>query len=479
MALTKATYSMISTAPLNVQDFGATGDGVTDDTAAIQSAFNAISATQRSVYFPPGRYSVSSTLVAPVGAYSIEFFGGSGYDGTAGPINNALKTYIIWDGATSATTPVVKFDHTQGAVWRGISIDCNYSAGYGIQLMTSVTTPGCTKNIIENCSIHYALADGILVGPEGDPAAPGVRQFFGNVFRNLTMYGCARSGIHINEFNADQQMFDSVMVYLDDAAVPQDTLNAFWFDIGGQQSILINCQSGGMTTVLGETGSGYAIKNKARDTSAYSTTGGAFGLTVINFWQEGDSGLYYGITSTSDGKGYAFINCNSFTNDTANPSVYIDKGTSSQIPYTFIGCNFLSDIDIPSTTFNSQYLNLTNCNFASTFGVINYNNQKVVAGVLDLGTTTSAAITVSTFADLVKVTIDRNITVVYEEEVNAVNGQVTILVTQDAVGSRTITWGSNFASAPTIPAPTSTANATSSYTFVSDGTLFYLTSFQG
>lgn len=48
---------------LNVKDFGAKGNGVEDDTAAIQAAINATSPTIGGVVlFPPGRYLVSSTL---------------------------------------------------------------------------------------------------------------------------------------------------------------------------------------------------------------------------------------------------------------------------------------------------------------------------------------------------------------------------------------------------------------------------------
>ena len=52
---------------LNVRDFGAKGDGSTDDTAAIQAAIDyAVAAGRRSVYFPAGTYIVTSPLHAQV-----------------------------------------------------------------------------------------------------------------------------------------------------------------------------------------------------------------------------------------------------------------------------------------------------------------------------------------------------------------------------------------------------------------------------
>ena len=49
-------FTAVSTFGCNVKQFGAVGDGVTDDTAAIQAAIDAAGPVQGGVWFPPGTY---------------------------------------------------------------------------------------------------------------------------------------------------------------------------------------------------------------------------------------------------------------------------------------------------------------------------------------------------------------------------------------------------------------------------------------
>lgn len=82
MALTKVTNAMQNSASASVLDYGATGDGVTDDSAAVQAALNANS----SIYFPPGEYQIKDIaidgsdkeIIAPMGAWLRHSFADSG-----------------------------------------------------------------------------------------------------------------------------------------------------------------------------------------------------------------------------------------------------------------------------------------------------------------------------------------------------------------------------------------------------------------
>lgn len=105
MALTKAHNRMIAGAYVNVLDFGATGDGTTDDTAAIQAALDyAKSSNNNTVFFPAGEYLVTSTLTVAATRTV-------GYFNTVNLIGVAAHASII--KSTLNTGAII--DYTQGA----------------------------------------------------------------------------------------------------------------------------------------------------------------------------------------------------------------------------------------------------------------------------------------------------------------------------------------------------------------------------
>jgi hypothetical protein len=92
---------------LSVADFGAAGDGQTDDTNAIQAAFNAASSLGRMVLIPPGTWNVSSTVTLLGGARGLIMQGAIRYTGAAptsvlvlgsgGATRNGEKLYVGLD----------------------------------------------------------------------------------------------------------------------------------------------------------------------------------------------------------------------------------------------------------------------------------------------------------------------------------------------------------------------------------------------
>lgn len=113
MALTKAANRMITGAPANVRDFGAVGDGTTDDTAAIQAALDSGAAR---IYIPDGQYKVTSTLTLQPNTHL------QGSHGIGRKFNtNTAKCRIRYEGTD---TVVIRFN--------------NDSVGYGCSRLSDI-----------------------------------------------------------------------------------------------------------------------------------------------------------------------------------------------------------------------------------------------------------------------------------------------------------------------------------------------------
>lgn len=96
----------------SVKDYGAVGNGTTDDTTAIQAAITAAQGVGTllrggKVFFPPGRYRITATLNITNSA--VEFFG-SGWSSTATG-QTGTGSLIFWDGGN---LPMIKVQASRG-----------------------------------------------------------------------------------------------------------------------------------------------------------------------------------------------------------------------------------------------------------------------------------------------------------------------------------------------------------------------------
>jgi polygalacturonase len=107
MALTKATYSMIEGAPINVLDYGAVGDNSTNDAAAIQAAVDALPASGGALEFPSGKTFVIGT---PINFTGKSDFSVTGFGATIRCGATRITSYLNLDGATNATIIGLTFD---------------------------------------------------------------------------------------------------------------------------------------------------------------------------------------------------------------------------------------------------------------------------------------------------------------------------------------------------------------------------------
>jgi len=111
MSLTKVSNSMISGARFNVVDYGAVGDGVTDNTTAIQAAMT--DANSGTLLFPDGVFNISGVLTVPLGL-KIQGTYRLGQDGNVVSTNGGTKINQTGTGTTIPATIGTVFGDATG-----------------------------------------------------------------------------------------------------------------------------------------------------------------------------------------------------------------------------------------------------------------------------------------------------------------------------------------------------------------------------
>jgi hypothetical protein len=163
MALTKVTYSMIDGAVVNVFDFGAVGDGVADDTVALQNAMNQVGKT---VFLPKGTYKTTATLTPRCS----QIIGESALDSIIKPSSAVTKVMSIHYGGVNAPYPT-------------------YLQGFKVDGASTTNATGLYFGDVDSCAV---TVDTIYVQNFTGTSGVGIRvgQMLKSNFRRVFATGC-------------------------------------------------------------------------------------------------------------------------------------------------------------------------------------------------------------------------------------------------------------------------------------------------
>lgn len=149
---------------INVRSYGAKGDGVTDDTAAIQAAITAGAATRRSIVLPAGTYRTTAPLTLPSNSTLIGYGAKILFDN-----DNANDSVIVVSGVSHVSISGLEVDGQKASV----PTVTEFKVGIDIKTSTDIT--------LRDLYLHDNKGDGIYVGA-AEGMAPCERVTIDNVW---------------------------------------------------------------------------------------------------------------------------------------------------------------------------------------------------------------------------------------------------------------------------------------------------------
>jgi hypothetical protein len=247
---------------VSVTDFGAVGDGVTDDTAAIQAALAAGQAQSKSIYFPAGTYSVS-TLLMPLNSY-LNPFGligeGPGVTKIQKRSSDGLALFTV--GSTAATAFSTQL-WIQGITFSGIA--ANTPAA--VQLYDLV------RSTFQQCVFQNSIAGCISSG--------GITNTYQNcIFKNNQI------GIKFDKFISLAGGGYPNNNSLKNCGIFDNSLQGIYFN-NGRNLYISDCDIEGNGTSGNSSTMGIYVANVNNENSGAAP---AIGVSMLNCWLEANAG---------------------------------------------------------------------------------------------------------------------------------------------------------------------------------------------
>lgn len=173
---------------INVKDFGATGDGTTDDTSSIVSALAALS-SNKALYFPPGKYMHTGGLSLPASLTNVLVYG------------NQAQLFCTNMNQGTFSVPsscsFITFDN----LWVNAYGLYRRSSGIHFVISSDYTT-------IRNCRIERSTDWGVQVNSASGLGSPYVKGFVcsNNYFKDTMGDGC--HVMDVDGFLIENNVFD-------------------------------------------------------------------------------------------------------------------------------------------------------------------------------------------------------------------------------------------------------------------------------